>query len=319
MKAFLQRTFGLDALLAPDDSSLPTLTLSGKRFASALFCGLVTLAIGAPGVSNAGTSYNGWNYAIDSFSDGSGGAGFEERGLAFRQVGQTGYFAMSGDLPLAGVPYGALNGSVALGDLYLNFSSHNLDTLAEFTDPNVFAIRFAKNNDSLGNLGGSNTTLGLFRNVIPTSLMLANSGYGTLQAYLAGHGAASHAMGDLNTVNDVEAYFGDQVMYPNIGPMVGTNNVVVSGISDPLERAQLAGLGLDFAHFGADAGDSNGNRVFGFSFDLSALPTGNFTAHFFEECINDGIALSGNVVPEPGTLALLGLTLAGIPLGRRRR
>jgi hypothetical protein len=96
--------------------------------------------------------------------DGSGGASYEERGLAFRQIGSTGYFAISGGMPLAGVTNsGARNGSVAPGDLYLNFSSHNLDTQAEFTDPRVFGIRFASANDSLGNTGVSNPTLGLFK------------------------------------------------------------------------------------------------------------------------------------------------------------
>src|SRR6185436_2603878 len=109
--------------------------------------------------------------------------------------------ALSSGMPLGGIPWGGTrNGNIAYGDLFLNFSSHNLDTPGEFNDPNVFAIRFDAANDSLGNLGGSNTTLGLFANVTPIDLMLQNSGYGSLQQYYNyGFGAASGAMGDLST------------------------------------------------------------------------------------------------------------------------
>ncbi|MEH2151626.1 hypothetical protein [Nostoc sp.] len=36
--------------------------------------------------ANAGQLYNSWDYGIDSFSDGSGGAVFDIKGMAVKQV-----------------------------------------------------------------------------------------------------------------------------------------------------------------------------------------------------------------------------------------
>lgn len=274
-------------------------------------CGGVLVALvcvsGTASRVQAEELYNQWNYAIDSPNDGSGGASFEYRGLAFRQIGERMYFAVSGGMPLGGVAYSALNGNIANGDLFLNFSSHNLVSPADFNDPNVFAIRFDAANDSLGNIGGSNTTTGVFGNVTPISLTTQNDGYASLNqagpAYYAyGFGRSEGAMGDLNNTTDVLNYFGGGTMYPNIsdGTLLGDIALV--------DRGGLDSLGLDFAHFGADP---QGNYIFGFSLDRHLLPTGSFTASLFMECINDGVALNGLAhTPEPGSLVLLGTGLA---------
>jgi len=270
--------------------------------------------------ARAGALYEGWNYAIDSQTDGSG-AGFEMRGLAFRQVGSTGYFAVSSGLPNSGTAWGgALNDRISYGDLILNFSLHNLDAKADFSDPNVFAIRFDAANDSLGNIGGSNPALGLFSNLTITSLTSQNSGYGSLQQYYdSGFAAGSGAMGDLNMTADVIDYFGNGQMQPNIAE--GTKIGDISLLND----SQLGSLGLDFGHFSADP---QGNQIFGFSVDLGLLPTGNFKSSLFFECANDGTALHGSIseiptvqaaVPEPGSIVLLATGIVAVVGWRSRQ
>lgn len=298
MKTILSKTGG--------SSNSPSSTPIGGRCRPALLGCLVALAIGASN-ANAGTLHNGWNYAIDSFEDGSPKAGsqYEQYGLAFRQIGMTGYFAINGNMPLAGINVsGAPNGSVAHGDLFLNFSGQDLDDKDAFSDSGVFAIRFSSANDSLST--EPKGTLGLFSNLKVASFSSANSGYGTLQAYYNAYWGKTNAMGDLDTTEKVIEYLGSGTMYANITAGTKLSDIAL------LDKSALDGLDLDFAHF-----RPVGSHVFGFSVDLSKLPRGQFTAHFLEECINDGVALRAQI-PEPGTLALLGLALAVVPLRRRR-
>ena len=59
-----------------------------------------------------------------------------------------------------------------------------------------------------------------------------------------------------------------------------------------LDELQLADAGLDFGAVNAGVA---GRHTIGFSFDRSLLPDGDFIAHVFAECINDGLAMMGNL------------------------
>lgn len=270
--------------------------------------GLLGLA-GLAGSAQAAILHDGWFYAIDAQNDGSGGSIYEARGLAYKVDGNELIFAVSTMLGLGGQASGGVrNGLINNGDLFLNFTGGNLTSAAAFQQSGVYGIRFDGANDSLGNQGGNNPTIGLFSNLSVGTFATNNNGWSSLQAYInAGFGRTQKAMGDLqSTLADVVPYVGNGQILANI-----TQGTQIGGIT-PLTRAQLTGI--DFGHFAADP---SGNHVFGFSVDRTLLPTGTFTAHFFEECGNDGAALMGeNPVPEPGTL--LALAVGGVGLCRRR-
>ena len=135
-------------------------------------------------------------------------------------------------------------------------------------------------------------------------------------------------MGDLqSTSGDVATYLGTGAMITSI-----TGGTQLGGIN-LLDRTSLTALGLDFGHFGADPA---GNNVYGLSFNRSVLgiTSGSFMLHEFLECINDGVALSGNFgieipitnesvsTPEPSTLGgaiLAGLIGIGVSARKRSR
>ena len=276
-----------------------------------------------PVTANAATLYNNWQYALDSIGDVDGGPEYDMRGMAYTTVGNTAYVAVSSSLALGGTTNfpDALNGRISLGDMYFNFSGHNLDKASKFTDSQVFGIRFDVTNDSFGNLIASpNTSLGVFGNIKTVSLASANQGPFTLDAYNSfGLGRTTNAMGDLqSTTGDVSDYLGyTELVQTNIESGTKLGDISL------LNRSQLSGLGVNFNHFGSQYDDTASASVFGFSFDRRLMPAGDFTAHLFEECNNDGVAINIRgtaAVPEPGAIAMLvGMGVTGVGLVARRR
>lgn len=271
-----------------------------------------TIAVGVIGLTgqaaNAGQLHNGWNYAIDSFQDGSGGEVYNIRGMALKEEGNSIFVALTGGTRLTGVSNSsAADGNIGWGDLFFNFSGTNFQA----AQGNVFGIRFAGTNDS----GAAST--GVYAGVTGKSVTLENHGYGSLrQYYNAGYNKVNTLGTDLPTTAAAYSY-----LYPtNVANAPTTSNTPILTVIDSgtkvgditqLSSSALTGLGLNFGHFGSGA---VGAQTFGFSFDRSDLPAGggNFLAHLFLECGNDGVALAGTLSEVPEPTGILGLAVVGM-------
>ncbi|WP_322744359.1 XDD3 family exosortase-dependent surface protein [Coleofasciculus sp. LEGE 07092] len=264
----------------------------------------------------AGTLHNGWNYAIDSFSDGVTGevigatGDFEFYSLALKEEADTIFIAINANLSLTGYEDStATNASIAYGDLFFNFSGNHLKTAN--LKGELFAIRFAEVNDA------GVTELGVYENVTAKSVTSTNSGFSNLELYgnhVIGEGGTP-SMGDL-TIDD--SYF-EQTGEGTVLNAIASGTKV--GDIAFLDKNTLSLMGLDFGYFNA-----TGSQTLGFSFDKNLLANGSFIAHIFAECANDGIAIEGSFketkvedikdVPEPSGIA--GIILMGLVLVSER-
>jgi hypothetical protein len=256
---------------------------------------------GLPAV--AGQLHNGWNYGIDSFTDGSGGEAFNIRGIAIKETSDSIFVALTGGTPITGVyESGAADKNIGWGDLFLNFTNKNFTTASN--EKSLLGVRFAGTNDS------KVATTGLYGNVKGASVAVENDGYSSLKQYYDyGWGQANTQGTDIATKAAAYNYFGQGTILNVIDS--GANKL--GGIQN-LSAAALTGQGLDFGFFKA-----SGTQTLGFSLNKADLGLAdgnyNYMANLFLECGNDGVALNGGVsVPEPGSLAglaLVGLTLLG--------
>jgi hypothetical protein len=258
--------------------------------------------------ANAGQLYQGWNYGIDSFNDGSGGSGFEIKGIATTQVNDQIYVALTGGMPLTGTPHNGIN--IGWGDLFLNFSGQNFQTASN--SKNLYAVRFAPSNTSQNN---TNFATGVYSGVSATSITSSNDGFSSLKSYYNSGFDKTNTQGtDFATKQAVYEYY-NGVSVANatnsntaIKNVIGSGNLV-GGITQ-LTAAQLTTAGLNFGHFSAQ-----GTQTFGFSFNASLIPDGDYIANLFLACANDAVSLKGNVksTPEPTTTA--GLFVVGLVFG----
>ncbi|MGL6140457.1 MAG: PEP-CTERM sorting domain-containing protein, partial [Planktothrix sp.] len=247
---------------------------------------------------------------IDSFADGSGGEGYNIRGIAIKETSENIFVALTGGTPLTGVTNNrAADKNIGWGDLFLNFTNKNFTTASN--ERSLFGVRFAGTNDS------QVATTGLYGNVKGVSVTSVNHGYSSLKQYYgAGFDKANTQGTDLATKAAAYNYFGQGTILNVIDS--GANKL--GGIQS-LSAAALTGQGLDFGFFNA-----KGSQTLGFSLNKADLGLAdgnyNYMANLFIECGNDGVALAGGVsVPEPGSLAglaLVGLTVLGSRLRKRQ-
>jgi len=258
-----------------------------------------------------------WNYAMDSSTDGHqiGGivgsdSAFEFYGMAMMEKDGQVYIGMNSNLGLDGANSGYANdGVISYGDLFFNFTGDGLDD----ADGNLFAINFANRTNS----GVSEA--GVYQNVTGTNVAAQNSGFD----HLTHHANTVNRLGDGANMADLEsddAYWQSGINGKHQVTTSIASGERVGGIN-MLEATALTSLGLDFAGKGGV-----GSETFGFSFDRSLLPSGDFIAHIFAECINDGMAMAGNLasadvdpesVPEPASILGL-LAVGGVMLNRKR-
>ncbi len=275
-----------------------------------------------PEKSLAGTLYQGWNYALDSFSDGVSGdiigprGAFEFYSLAVKEEENNLFVALNANLPLTGDPNpNVSNGSIAWGDLFFNFS--NQDFLSASNNNQLFAVRFSAANDS------SIPELGVYKNVQAKSVTNENSGFISLEQYsnTVINGGGVPTMADLAINNSYWEYTG----FDNILNSIATGEKI--GEINFLDNQSQSLLGLDFAHFNAV-----GSQIIAFSLSKDLFPSGSFIAHVLAECANDGMALQGELatqkppeeeskdVPESSTpMSLLCLCLLVFSKGLRKQ
>lgn len=299
------------------------------NFANKTFTLLAGCAIASTLVGMAPAQAQEWNYTIDSFDDGSQAgrrgenSNFEFYGMALKETADKVFVAINSNLNLGGeYSGGAEDKYIHYGDFFFNFTGENLGD----SQGDLFAIKFDAGNDS------GVDEIGVYGNVVGMNTTATNNGFSTMRSHrnwanrryrVDGQrvrGTAS--MGDLS--HDDE--------YFQQGRRAVSNSIesgdYLGGIS-LLNGEQLADAGLDF---GAVNSGVAGRHTLGFSFNRNLLPDGDFIAHVFAECINDGLAMMGNLptvvpvpevdnevaTPEPGLLAGVAL-IGGLGLLKRRQ
>jgi len=251
-----------------------------------------------------------WTYSHDAKLDGSEvsngrtvpGSKYDIGGIAISQQGEKLVVAITSNIPLGGYN----NSPIAWGDFFINTTGKNFPA----AQGQLFAIRFDAKNDTT--VGG----LGVYAGVTSKSVTSKNQGWSNMKKYY------NHDVNGQNNVFDVANTMGNNGLatkaevYNYFNEDQGAPTTIASGqrIGDIelLSGTQLAGYGLNF-------GTSQGSQTFGFSFDRNLLPNEDFMANVFPECGNDGVAIGGEAVPEPMTMAGTALGLVAIGAVKRKR
>lgn len=268
------------------------------KVASALVIAFGAIATSLP--AQAGTLINGWNYARDDYSyDGTEGGNlsatskYDIYGIGVKQVGNDIWVGLNTSTPLTGVANsGAADGNIGWGDLFLDFNYGSAGNNFATAQGSMIGIRFAATNDS-----GAPST-GVYTNVTGKSVTQDNNGFASLGAY--SNQVSGARIGDL-AVND--AYYAPytSIRVPNV---ISTSSARIGDVTALLasDLSDLPGLNLV----------GNNSNKFGFKFNLPSNYSGSFLGSLFLECINDSVAIQGNIKPVPVPPAIAGILAAAV-------
>ncbi|MGD1909225.1 MAG: XDD3 family exosortase-dependent surface protein [Leptolyngbyaceae cyanobacterium] len=275
------------------------MNISKKTLIALAGCALASASVSmAPAQAQ---ELNGWNYAIDSFDDGSGPGGtrgtdspYEFYGLAIRETADRVYVGINSNLGLGGEYHRpAADDYIHYGDLFFNFTGESLANAQG--QSNFFGIKFDEGNDS-------DVGVGVYSNVTTKNVTATNHGWSTLAAHdnWANNGGTA-SMGHLSNSTQVNGDYYFQQGSRDISTSI-RSGTFVGGI-EMLDGGSLAALGLNFQS--VDAAVPDDNHTFGFSFARDLMVDGDYVAHILAECINDGLAITGSLprieVPEDPT------------------
>ena len=279
--------------------TLPTVLLSGAIAALTAF----------PALAQIQYTSDGFRDGVTNGIVGNGAApGFELFGAGHVQQGNRLIVGISSHMPFGGFSStGVQGGSITWGDLFLNFSPDD-DFETALAAGKVYGVRFNPFNDSP-------VALGVYQVTGTASVASVNQGFASVNAYINHVTAAGQT-----------PYFGTTVTDSSFNYLNRTksNNVIASGhlLSTDVEYIQdltTLGFASDFG-FGDNLAQT-GAYTHGLSFSLDSLPGGRFLAHFWAECINDGMAFRGELqaVPEPSMLlGFASLGMLALATGKRR-
>ncbi|MDJ1180552.1 PEP-CTERM sorting domain-containing protein [Roseofilum sp. BLCC_M91] len=280
------------------------------------------------GVAQAGSFYNGWNYARDYSNDGTGGyeqfngriaSGYEMYGMAVHQDGDTITVGINTNLGLEGRHHGpAKDDNIGWGDFLFSVGGEQ------------YGIHFAETNDSFGrgldsaaaDAAQGTNALGLYKDITTKNVTAKNSGWSTIKkhdnetknrtANVQDRNAGIKSFGDLESSE--LSYYNSWRSAPT---SIKSGTKVENDNFQLLNQSQLSGLGLDFGGAFGVGSNTLGATTFGFSFTKTPEMLGEFVAHLFAECTNDGMAIQGTFeevpsVPVPEPTAVAGLALVGL-------